>query len=218
MSTLTVAMIAKNCESFMAPALETCNRLKADEVVVSVDDTTSDGTLAFVQAYPLCCPPILYTYQFEGFGAAREQLLRKCTSDWVLMLDTDEEILEDGCNKIRQLLPSLQSVMYAFPRHNWADSGRTAYLDQDIYSDKVKEARTFLSQRYPDHQVRLLPNSSVISYTNQLVHEVPKGMKVTFFPDETVHLEHDGHWLVTPEQQDYKNKFYTSLQQKQRMK
>lgn len=216
MSTLSVAMIAKDCESFVTPALETCRRLHADEVVVGIDDTTTDNTSTYILTYPLDCPVTTYTYHFSGFGPAREQLLRACTSEWVLMLDTDEEILESGCASIRRLLPSLSRILYAFPRHNWASKERTAYLDQDIYEEHVKKSREFLSQRYPDHQVRLLPNTPEVNYKDQLVHEVPKGLAVKYFPDLTVHLEHDGHWIVTPEQQDYKNKFYLGLQQEQR--
>lgn len=97
--TLGVIIITKNEEK----NIERCLRSVAwaDEIIV-LDSGSTDATVEIAKNYTH------HTYQTDwpGFGVQKQRALDKCTTDWVLSVDADEEITPELQNEIMELLKS----------------------------------------------------------------------------------------------------------------
>lgn len=101
---LSVSMIVRNEEKFLAGCLESVRDL-ADEIVV-VDTGSTDRTKEIARQFGVR----LFEYEWRGdFSAARNYALQQCTGEWVLYLDADERLTESS----RRLLPKLLSNRHA---------------------------------------------------------------------------------------------------------
>ncbi len=82
---LSVIVLTKNSAASLRPCLESVKW--ADEIVI-FDSGSTDKTLSIAKEYT--------THVFEtdwpGFGPQRIRALAACTKDWVLSLDSDEEV------------------------------------------------------------------------------------------------------------------------------
>src|SRR5512143_1026788 len=87
MPTLSLAMIVKNEEKNLGHCLASVRDL-VDEMVV-VDTGSTDGTVALAESFGARIGHFPWT---GDFGAARNESLRLCTGDWVLILDADEAV------------------------------------------------------------------------------------------------------------------------------
>jgi glycosyltransferase involved in cell wall biosynthesis len=82
---LSAAIITYNEEANIADCLESV--AWADEIVV-VDAMSTDRTREIASRYT----PKVFTRQWDGYTAAREYALSRCTSEWVLAVDADERV------------------------------------------------------------------------------------------------------------------------------
>ena len=102
---ISVCLIAKNEEQFLAQCLASVKGL-ADQIIV-VDTGSTDRTVAIAQEHGA------EVYHFEwcdDFSAARNAALERATGDWVLVLDADEELPPESHEPLRRLL-GVPSVM-----------------------------------------------------------------------------------------------------------
>ena len=98
---ISLAMIVKNEESMLARCLGSVQDL-VDEMVI-VDTGSTDGTPEIAG----CFGVKLHRFDWcDDFAAARNESLKHCTGDWVLILDADEAIdtfdhqkIRDACRK-----------------------------------------------------------------------------------------------------------------------
>ena len=87
--TLSVAMIVKNEEKFLAQCLDTVKDI-ADEIVI-VDTGSTDKTVEIARRYT----DKVYFHEWQNsFSEARNHSLDYCTCDWILQIDADEELLD----------------------------------------------------------------------------------------------------------------------------
>ena len=83
---ISVSMIVKNEESCLRKALESVKG--ADEIII-VDTGSTDKTVEIAKEYGK-----VYKKKWEqDFAKARNYSLSKCTKDWVLIIDADEELV-----------------------------------------------------------------------------------------------------------------------------
>lgn len=111
--TLSVAMISKNEEANLARTLESVRW--ADEIVM-VDCGSTDRTAEIAKAFGAK----FFVEEWKGFGAQKNSAIMKCSSDWVLALDADEEVSAELAAEIRQMLegqPALDACR--LPRKNF---------------------------------------------------------------------------------------------------
>jgi len=87
MSTLSLAMIVKNENANLARCLRSVQGL-VDEMVV-VDTGSTDDTVAIATSFGA---KVAHFAWIDDFAAARNESLRHCTGDWVLVLDGDESV------------------------------------------------------------------------------------------------------------------------------
>ena len=83
--TLSVAIITKNEEANIRRTLESVRW--ADEIIV-VDSGSTDRTCEIARALGAK----VFVEDWKGFAAQKNSAIEKCTGDWILSLDADEEV------------------------------------------------------------------------------------------------------------------------------
>jgi glycosyltransferase involved in cell wall biosynthesis len=102
---LSVSMIVKNESSCLDKCLNTVK--EADEIVI-VDTGSEDNTIEIAKKFTdKVYSGEEYLWR-DDFAFSRNQSLSKCTGDWILIIDADEYLEEDGINKIRDLIKNVK--------------------------------------------------------------------------------------------------------------
>lgn len=83
---LSVAMITFNEEKILEKTLESVKEF-ADEIVI-VDSGSTDRTKDIVEKYNA----LFFTENWKGYGPQRNSAIDKCSNEWILNIDADEEI------------------------------------------------------------------------------------------------------------------------------
>ncbi len=117
-SRLSVCLIVKNEEKFLAQCLNSVRGL-APQIVV-VDTGSTDRTVEIARE----CGAEVHAFAWcDDFSAARNAALEHVTGDWVLALDADEELSADGRENLRQAMSSAAVMAWRLPI---VDVGREA--------------------------------------------------------------------------------------------
>ncbi|WP_256759106.1 glycosyltransferase [Cohnella sp. WQ 127256] len=146
---LSLCMIVKNEEKVLARCLESVQGF-VDEIIV-VDTGSTDQTKAIALQYTD------HIYDFEwinDFSAAKNEAIRRATSQWILVLDADEYLDTDQKDELRTFLSKTDSdlpIGYVLPIYNFIET---------IQSGKFLESTA----------VRLFPNSPNL-YFERPIHE-----------------------------------------------
>lgn len=145
--TISVSIIAKNEEATLAQTLASV--AWADEIIV-VDSGSTDRTVEIAREYATT----VFVEEWKGFARQKNSALAKCSCDWVLSLDADEEVSPELATEIQAVLG--------------ADSPASAYL--------FTRRNHFLGRwirhggYYPDRKLRLFPRGSC-AFEERAVHE-----------------------------------------------
>jgi glycosyltransferase involved in cell wall biosynthesis len=97
--TLSVALITKNEEGNLARTLASV--AWANEMVI-VDSGSTDRTEEIAREFGAK----FFVDEWKGFGAQKNSAIARCTGDWVLALDADEEVSEELADEVQRLLAS----------------------------------------------------------------------------------------------------------------
>jgi len=137
---LSLSMIVKNEEPFLAHCLDSVRGL-VDEMVI-LDTGSTDGTLEIARA---AGARVFQSPWRDDFSAARNASLEKATGDWILILDADEELPASEHAPLRQVddasieaalrqscygLASLRELEQATAHAAWRPIGLPAGLGQ----------------------------------------------------------------------------------------
>jgi tetratricopeptide (TPR) repeat protein len=95
---ISLCMIVKNEETFLAQALESVKDV-VDEICV-VDTGSTDGTVAIAEAYGA---RVVHRSWKNDFAWARNEAVAMATKRWVLMLDADEELSPESRAIVREI-------------------------------------------------------------------------------------------------------------------
>lgn len=114
--TLSVCMIAYNEEFRIG---ETLKRLAgiADEIIVGIDEKTTDNTEAVCRKYGAKTFSIKSPLE-QGFDEARNDTIRVATMDWILWIDADEVFV--GVQNLPKYLRANCFTGYAIKQHHFA--------------------------------------------------------------------------------------------------
>src|SRR6059058_425137 len=96
---ISVALITKNEEQNIRRTLESVKW--ADEIVV-VDSGSTDRTCDIAREYGAK----IFHEEWKGFSAQKNSSIEKCTGDWVLSLDADEEITPALIKELQEVVRS----------------------------------------------------------------------------------------------------------------
>jgi len=110
--TLSVAIITKNEEANLAQTLASVRW--AEEIVI-VDCGSTDRTAEIAWEFGAK----FFVEDWKGFGAQKNSAIAKCSGDWILSLDADEEVSAELAEEIRALLSGeSEHQAYFLPRRN----------------------------------------------------------------------------------------------------
>lgn len=94
--TLTACIIAKDAAQEIVLCLESI-LTTCDEIIVGIDPATTDNTKAILAKYPnvktLDLPQTIHKPDLWGFANARNFVLNQAKTDWVLFIDSDEQLI-----------------------------------------------------------------------------------------------------------------------------
>jgi glycosyltransferase involved in cell wall biosynthesis len=117
--TLSVAIITRNEEANLARTLASV--AWADEVVI-VDNGSTDQTEAIAREFGAR----FFVEDWKGFGAQKNSAMAKCTGDWVLALDADEEVSPELAADIRRQCIDVED--FRFRQHSGFTMARRNYF------------------------------------------------------------------------------------------
>jgi glycosyltransferase involved in cell wall biosynthesis len=145
--TLSVAIITRNEEANLPRTLGSIHW--ANEIVV-VDCGSTDGTVELAWRFGAK----VIQQDWLGFGQQKNFAIERCTGEWVLSLDADEEVSETLAQEIERLLAGTPAVdAYYLPRRNF-------FLGRWIRYGGY----------YPDQKLRLFRKGTA-SFEESAVHE-----------------------------------------------
>jgi hypothetical protein len=161
---LTLLIPAINGEQELARILPQLSNI-GDELVIGIDDTTTDRTADVARRYT----DRIYPVPHEGFrGRGRpddlnaiECLLPYCRGDWVLRVDQDETLSPQWRDRtyVNKLLDDPAATHYWIPRRLVVPSGGE-YVCSGIL--------------FPDFQLRLYRNIPSLIQFNRRPHDPPR--------------------------------------------
>jgi glycosyltransferase involved in cell wall biosynthesis len=163
--TLSVCMIAKDEEKYMARCLASLKPV-ADEIIV-VDTGSTDRTKNIARAFGAQIFDFPWT---NDFSEARNFSLEKAKGHWILVHDADEVISSRDCDKLKDIIGQKTSQLAAY-----------SLTARNYTKNPNLENFTVNNGEYPDEEegpgwcpttkVRLFRNNSKIRFQNQ-VHEL----------------------------------------------
>jgi glycosyltransferase involved in cell wall biosynthesis len=170
MPTLSLSMIVKNEEKSLARCLSSVNGV-VDEIVI-VDTGSSDKTIEIAESYGA---KIFYFDWVNDFSAARNFALSKCSGDWILYLDADEELSPDSIKEVN-----------TYKRHQPAGIFCTI---KSLGSSTVNRSVI----RYP----RLFVNVPGIEFNGKVHEQIIDSLKKNKIPliDSNIEIIHHGYVL-----------------------
>ncbi len=194
---LSVAMITLNEEANLARTLRSVDF--ADEIII-LDAGSTDLTANIAADFNAQ----FFHEPWKGFAAQKNAALAKCTGDWILSLDADEEVTAE-------LRAAIEALLAGTPSH-------AAYF--------VARRNLFLGRwmkhggYYPDRKLRMLRNGSA-AFAERAVHETLAFTGSTgilggdlvhhAYPDLQLYLEHMDRYSSLAAEQYLKTHPQTSL-------
>jgi len=163
---LSLSMIVRDAETMLPACLESARNL-VDEMVIA-DTGSKDGTLEVARRYGARCLSIPWE---NDFARARNRALAEVRSDWVLVLDADEQLDAEAGRLIPPLLEHPEIEGFKVTIRNYVTSLNHRIWDWParINDTPLEAARRFPA--YIDHEnVRLFRRRPHICFVGR-VHE-----------------------------------------------
>jgi glycosyltransferase involved in cell wall biosynthesis len=110
MTKLTVVIIARNEKTNLPKCLESIKW--ADEIIVG-DCGSTDRTVEIARQ----AGAKIVTYEWQGYGIAKQTVAAQATGEWILSIDADEEVTEGLAQEIRTVVSDVSDQAgYRMPR------------------------------------------------------------------------------------------------------
>jgi len=206
-------MIVKNAARDLRPCLESVRGLVSQ--IVIADTGSSDNTMEIAKEFGAAVIPIRWT---NHFADARNAALQAMTTDWVLVLDADEELTPQAVSAIPALIERsdgiggyLLIIRNYLPELQVQFRSAVSVSNTDSTADQTPRARS--ARSWAEHNLcRLFRRLPEIRYEGR-VHEVVEhaiarcGLRIE---PSLCRILHFGQ-LAIPEEQARKSAFYREL-------
>ena len=171
MEKLSVTIITKNEEKNIARCLESIKW--ADEIIV-LDTHSTDRTVEICRQFT----DQVFCVDWQGYGKQKNMCAERTRYDWVLNLDSDEEISPEGAEEIKRVLRDKPMYsLYNFPRKNFFAQRWVRY--GGWYPDRISRLYNKTQISFTDSQVheKLVPDKNAGSLCNAILHYSFSGME-----------------------------------------
>ncbi|HDP69598.1 MAG TPA: glycosyltransferase [Actinobacteria bacterium] len=116
--TISLCMIVKDEEENLPLCLDSIKDI-VDEIIV-VDTGSTDKTVEIAKKFGAK----VFHHEWKGdFSEARNASLEPATSDWILWLDADEELVAEDANKLKNLLFDKNHDAFFVTEYNFMEHG-----------------------------------------------------------------------------------------------
>ena len=170
MEKLSVTIITKNEEKNIARCLESVKW--ADEIVV-LDTNSTDRTVEICRQFT----DKIFCVDWNGYGKQKNLCADRTSNNWVLNIDSDEEISPEGAEEIRAVLrDGSKHPVYQFPRKNFFAKRWVRY--GGWYPDLISRLYDKTRVNFTESQVheKLVPDENVGTLKNPILHHSFSGM------------------------------------------
>ncbi len=126
-NTISLCMITKNEEKYLGQCLESVKDI-VDEIII-VDTGSTDKTSEVIQSFAEKFHIDVKFFSFkwvDDFSAARNECIKHATKDWILMIDADELLDEDGIKTIKELVKDKENDAFLFLQKNYTNDSTIA--------------------------------------------------------------------------------------------
>ena len=109
---VSVIVPAYNAEKYLPKSIESIiNQVYKNIEIIIIDDASTDNTKAIIKAYAEKDDRILPFYQSEnkGVSAARNVGLKAATGDYIMFVDSDDELTKDAIRRMIDLADKYNS-------------------------------------------------------------------------------------------------------------
>jgi glycosyltransferase involved in cell wall biosynthesis len=163
MATLSLCMIVKDEEEYLAQCLDSVHHL-VDEIVI-VDTGSKDRTVEIVKRFT----EKVYFFEWTNdFSEARNFSIEKATKEWILVLDADEFMSKEDLVKVKEIISSSEYDAVRFIQYNYVND-----INHAGFRLPRKEDINFNNYigYFPNPIIRLFRNTQQISYQGK-IHEI----------------------------------------------
>jgi|WetSurMetagenome_2_1015567.scaffolds.fasta_scaffold02216_9 glycosyltransferase involved in cell wall biosynthesis len=170
MPALSLSMIVKDEENHLVRCLSSVKDV-VDEIVI-VDTGSSDKTIEIAESFGA---KIFHFDWVDDFSSARNFALSKCTGDWILYLDADEELNPDYIEEINNFKTRPPAGIYCTIKSRGSSTANGSVI------------------RYP----RLFANVSGIEFNGKVHEQIIDSLKKNKVPliDSNIEIIHHGYVL-----------------------
>ncbi|MBC8286415.1 MAG: glycosyltransferase family 2 protein [Nitrospinae bacterium] len=171
MEKLSVTIITRNEEKNIARCLESVKW--ADEIIV-LDTNSTDRTVEICRQFT----DQVFCVDWHGYGKQKNLCADRASHNWVLNIDSDEEISAEGAEEIRGVLrDGPKHPIYQFPRKNFFAQRWVRY--GGWYPDRISRLYDKTQVSFTESQVheKLVPDEKVGSLRNPILHYSFSGME-----------------------------------------
>jgi tetratricopeptide (TPR) repeat protein len=171
---ISVCMIARDEEEHIGEALASVKDL-ADEMIV-VDTGSKDASIREARKLGAKVYEIPWN---NDFSEARNFALSKATREWILVLDADERISRDDCEKIRALVREAEPAAFMFEQRTYTNASCGPGLRTQSGPD---DASIACAARFSDRQIRLFRADAGVRYACEIHENVEESLMLAGIP------------------------------------
>ncbi len=131
--TISASMIVKDEQDVLERCLKSIAGV--DEIVI-LDTGSTDGTPGIAKKYTDKYIFGEYTWN-DDFAEARNESLKRCTGDWILIIDADEQLEEGGVQRIRDLIKQVPNNVRAISFRTIAERGTLEHASVRLFRNNI---------------------------------------------------------------------------------
>ncbi|MHB8090686.1 MAG: tetratricopeptide repeat-containing glycosyltransferase family 2 protein [Syntrophales bacterium] len=147
--TISLCMIVKNEEAFLAQCLESVKDC-VDEIII-VDTGSTDRTVEIAESYGAG----IYHHPWENdYSKHRNQSLSYATGDWIFILDADEELFAEDNHKVRHAVRDNKVDYYHCQFHDIMKDGSVKGIFNLVRLFRNNRGMNFTQKVHEQLQIR----------------------------------------------------------------